>query len=80
MGPVTGGDKASLDVSAILANARVSADASIFNVQVFANALRDMLQRIHGGRWRIQIEHEEGLVLIARRGDRDITAPRPEVS
>ena len=77
---VTGSGERPQEVAAILANAVVSANNSIFNVQVFTEALRDMLQRTHGGRWRIQIEHEDGFVLIARRGDRDIAKPRSEAS
>lgn len=32
-----------------------------------AGFIREQMQDLHGGHWRIQIDHEDGLVIIARR-------------
>lgn len=38
---------------------------------VLANATADWMQKIHGGEWRVQIEHDNGLIVIAQRRKSD---------
>lgn len=35
-------------------------------VRLAAQHLADLMQELHGGRWRIQIEHEHGFAVAAR--------------
>lgn len=63
-----------------LTKAAVSAAAAIAEVQAAAEYLAAAMERIHGGEWRVAINHEGEFVTVARRrGNRPIT-PKPEVA
>lgn len=62
--------------TAHFAHALISAEAAMAEVRAAAEYLSGAMQRIHGGNWRIQIEHEDLFVMIARRRDRQPISPK----
>lgn len=44
-------------------------------VELLAMTIADFMQQLHGGDWRIQVEHDAGLVMVARRAE----ARRPPI-
>lgn len=61
-----------------LTKAAVSATAAMAEVQAAANYLAEVMHRIHGVKFDIDISHVSLFILIANRtGDAPIT-PRPE--
>ena len=51
---------------ALLEAAR-SATTATAELKAGLDLVAGVMERIHGGRWRVQIDHEEGFVLVARR-------------
>ncbi len=43
------------------------ADTAIEEVRAAAEYLMDLMRNIHGGTWRVQIDHQVGLIVIVRR-------------
>lgn len=39
-------------------------------LQEKAEDIADLMALLHGGHWRVRIDHDEGVVMIARRGRR----------
>ena len=62
-------------VAAIHAAAIARSEGLKTTAQMLAGSLRDVMQEIHGGNWRVQIDHDAEFVMIARRADRP-TAPK----
>lgn len=62
-----------------LTDAVAHADAKMATARLLAEALCEKMQKIHGGSWRIQIDHEAEFVMIARRADRPASPKRGEV-
>lgn len=59
--------------------AAAEAPAKMKRVERVAEMLTKLMQDIHGGGWRIQIDHEVRLIVIAEKSERAI-APKPEVA
>lgn len=55
------------------------APAKMKRVERVAEVLTKLMQEIHGGGWRIQIDHEVRLIVIAEKSERKIV-PKPEVA
>lgn len=66
-------------VAAIHAAAIARADGLKLTAQLLAERLRDVMKEIHGGEWRIQIDHEVELLMIVPRLDRAASPKRGEV-
>jgi len=47
-------------ITAQFANAEIRA----VQVEAVANHLASLMKEIHGGNWRVQIDHEVGLVMV----------------
>jgi uncharacterized protein involved in exopolysaccharide biosynthesis len=54
-------------LESILAQANTDAAASLKRVERLSKLLADAMQDIHGGAWRIQVEHEAHFVIVAMR-------------
>jgi len=54
-------------VKAVCADAIAKADVQVQGIQAMAEFIRDAMQRIHGGEWRIQIDHDARFVFITFR-------------
>lgn len=63
---------------ATLIKAACTGSAVLAEVEAAAKRLADAMERAHGGSWRIQIEHENEFVMVARRRDRGPINPKPE--
>lgn len=63
-------------VAALHAEATARAEAMKLTAHLLAERLRDVMQEIHGGEWRIQIDHEVELLMIVPRLERPILPPR----
>ncbi len=58
-----------------LMNAAVAgASSDMLSVRVLADMLANTMKKIHGGEWRVQIEHDE-FVTVVRRLDRAMPKP-----
>lgn len=69
--------------TSLIDNVMKEASAAQNRVERAAQILADLMQRIHGGNWRVQISHESGaeLVLVALKPARDLPiTPKPEVA
>ncbi|WP_432346644.1 hypothetical protein WMC41_00585 [Shinella yambaruensis] len=64
---------------ATLIKAACTGSAVFAEVEAAAKCLADAMERAHGGRWRIQIEHEHQFVTVARIRDRGPIKPKPEI-
>lgn len=62
-------------VAQIHTSALALADVKIGTARLLAEALCEKMQEIHGGNWRVQIDHDAEFVMVARRADRP-TAPK----
>lgn len=63
---------------ATLINAAYAGSAALAEVETVAKCLADAMERAHGGRWRIQIDHEYEFVTVVRRRERGPINPKPE--
>ena len=63
-------------IAQMQAQAETVAETTLHAVRLLAHCVADNMQKAHGGNWRIQIDHEHGLVIIARRQDREIEQPK----
>ncbi len=68
--------RTSLAISGLLAQAGPTAEGLTHSVRVLADTMADYMEKIHGGEFRIQIDHECGFVLVTMRSDRPIAKPR----
>ncbi len=70
----------SLAIHPTIVRAVLSAVAAEAEVRAAAEYLAEVMLRIHGGNWRIDIDHEARFIMVVdRRGDRRIP-PKPEVA
>lgn len=68
-------------MEALLTQATTLANSSIAECDAAAKQLGQAMQRVHGGVWRIQIDHEDELVVVARDRRKDPPiAPKPEAN
>ncbi|QRY69104.1 hypothetical protein JVX98_12800 [Ensifer sp. PDNC004] len=67
-------------IHASLIKAAVSASGAMAEINAAAEYLAEAMKRIHGGSWRIQVDHDDALVVICRRSERGRAAPRPEIA
>ncbi len=58
----------------------VAANAAMAEINAAAEYLAEAMKRLHGGNWRIQIDHEDALVVICQRATRGRPTPKPEVA
>ncbi|MBD9640760.1 hypothetical protein IB277_31165 [Ensifer sp. ENS07] len=63
-----------------LLQATVAASAAIAECSAAAELLARAMERAHGGSWRIQIDHEDEVAIVARRHHRGPLTPKPEVA
>ena len=63
-----------------LAKAAIAAAAAQAEVRAAAEYLAEAMQRIHGGEWNIDIEHEHRFVMIAQRRERARIVPKREIA
>ncbi|MDG4675652.1 hypothetical protein P9A16_31625 [Shinella sp. 838] len=42
--------------------------------------MAEAMERAHGGRWRIQVDHEHQFATVARLRDRGPVKPKPEIA
>lgn len=63
---------------ATLIKAVCEGSAVFAEVEAAAKCLADAMERAHGGRWRIQIEHEHQFATVAIIRDRGPVKPKPE--
>lgn len=54
-------------VAALHAESMARAEGMKLTAQLLAERLRDVMQEIHGGDWRIQIDHENAFAFIVSR-------------
>ncbi|KSV72927.1 hypothetical protein N182_28785 [Sinorhizobium sp. GL2] len=66
--------------SSHLLEAAVSASAVIAECRAAAELLARAMERAHGGSWRIQIDHEDEIAIVARRPRRGPVTPKAEVA
>ncbi len=66
-------------VAALHANALARAEGLKTTARILAENLRHVMQEIHGGEWRIQIDHDVELLMIVPRLDRPASPTRGEV-
>lgn len=66
-------------VAALQANAIARIEELKTTAQLLAENLRDVMEEIHGGGWRIQIDHDVELVTIVPGRDRTAQPKRGEV-
>lgn len=57
----------SANATILMASALNVAEFQMKSVHTLAEALSKEMKAIHGGNWRINIDHEEGFALISRR-------------
>jgi hypothetical protein len=62
----------------IVTTATVAAAAAVAEVQTAADLLAEAMRKIHGGSWRVQVEHESTFVMVAQIGDKSRVKPKPE--
>lgn len=63
-----------------LIKATLAASAAQAEVCAAAEYLADAMRRIHGGSWRIQIDHEVRFVMIVDRNNDEPVTPKPEIA
>lgn len=63
-----------------LIRAACTADAVFVEVRTAAKRLAEAMERAHGGRWRIQVDHEHQFATVARLRDRGPVKPKPEIA
>ncbi|RJG46645.1 hypothetical protein [Mesorhizobium sp. DCY119] len=54
-------------INALLTDAVETADRAKSRVTHTANTLARQMQEMHGGIWRVEIDHQAGFVLVAPR-------------
>ncbi len=59
-------------VHPMIATAAANAGIRMAQIEAVANHLADLMRQAHGGRWRVQIEHEHGFVMVAERPQRSV--------
>lgn len=64
----------------ILIKAALSARAPLAEVDAAAAYLAEVMGRIHGGTWRIDICHETCFVVVAKDCGEGPVKPKPEVA
>lgn len=62
--------------AAVMAAATESAASSMRWISVLSDSLAEHMAKIHGGDFRIQIDHEDGLIIVARRRVRGFAQPK----
>jgi hypothetical protein len=60
-------ERANEQIEEIARNAVKTVEELKFSVRVLATVLADTMQKLHGGQFRVQIEHDCGLVVVAQR-------------
>lgn len=63
-----------------IVRAALSAVAAEAEVRVAAEYLAEVLERIHGGSWRIDVDHQSRFVIICDHGDDCHVTPKPEIA
>lgn len=48
-------------------------------IRVMARIMSEMMQEIHGGEWRVKIDHDSRFVFVAERLRDAPISPKPEV-
>ncbi|MGB3814040.1 MAG: hypothetical protein WA950_12515 [Shinella sp.] len=69
----------SLAIHPSIAQAVLSATVAQAEVRAAADYLAEAMKRIHGGNWRVSIDHMSQLVTISRNFIEPPAKPKPEV-
>ncbi|WPE22504.1 hypothetical protein [Shinella zoogloeoides] len=70
----------SLAIHPSIVKAALSATNEMAEAQAAANYLAETMQRIHGGMWRVKINHVNECVTVSRRIGSGRVSPKPEVA
>jgi len=60
--------------------ATLSATSAEMEVRAAAEYLAEAMKRIHGGLWKIDIDHVAGFILVSDRSPAGRSAPKPEAA